>query len=147
MRCNILVISCSDERIHSWIPGFVKDKFGEDKFVAFYVPGAAINIAQEKVNNRPEFGSDYQDGILARIKDLIIARRVKKIVIINHQDCGDYQYSNEKEVRTHHFKDLRQAKNILLDTYRLKYIRICLYYATFIDRTNYSKGLNFEPVF
>lgn len=125
--CEAVVLSCIDFRFWKETLEYVEKELKIKTFDFPSVPGGAkaINELGDDVNLAMEC-----IGVPVKL------HHVKKIIIVNHQDCGAYGGSanfknNEKAEQEFHEMELKKAKNILTGMYPEK--EIILLYAKLVD--------------
>lgn len=110
-NCDAVVLSCIDFRFWRETVEFVEQELNIKSFDFPSLPGAAKAI-NECVDG------DISMSCIGVPCDL---HHVKKIVIVNHQDCGAYggssKFQNDEEEQKFHEEELKKAKNKLLDKY------------------------------
>lgn len=85
-----LVITCIDFRIQEYINNWISQNFRPKTYDRGAFAGAAKSL----------------DTILSQIEVAERLHKIKKVVLINHEDCGAY---GEKGHVDHHVRDLRHA--------------------------------------
>lgn len=124
--CEAVVLSCIDFRFWRETVKFVEDELGIKSFDFPSLPGAA-----KAVNECAE-----DDIALQCVSVPCGLHHVKKIVIINHQDCGAYGGSKEfngdqTAEQKFHSAELKKAGEKLASKYPDK--QIILIYAKLVD--------------
>lgn len=120
--CDAVVLSCIDFRFWKETAEFVEKELGINSFDFPSLPGAAKAINESNSN-------DLAMSCISVPCDL---HHVKKIVIVNHQDCGAYGESakfkgDEVAEQKFHEEELNKAKAKLVTKYPDK--EIILVYA------------------
>jgi len=110
--CEAVVLSCIDFRFWRETADFVENKLGIKSFDFPSLPGSA-----KAINECSE--GDVSSSCIGVPCDL---HHVKKIVIVNHQDCGAYGGSakfngDEKAEQKFHEEELKKAKEKILAKY------------------------------
>lgn len=125
-HCQAVVLACIDFRFWKETQQFIEEKLGIQSYDFPKLPGAvkAINEAQEG------------DVALQCISVPVQLHQVKRIVLINHSDCGAYggskffENDSEKE-QAFHEAQLKKAKEKMLGQYADK--EVILVYAKLVD--------------
>lgn len=107
--CEAVVITCIDFRFQDFLDKWIKENFEPKTYDRGAFAGAAKNL----------------ETILNQIETAHKLHRIKKVVLINHEDCGAY---GEKGSEEKHIEDLKSAAfrikkqipNLGVDTYYLK---------------------------
>jgi len=116
-----LAVFCSDERFVSASLEFLRQILKTDRFDLIALPGAPAFIAQS------------ERSLIERLKLLLGAQRIKRVVLIAHEDCGYYknQYPGLPfdEIRQKQLDDLSKATEFLKDAG----VDFCAFFA-FVER-------------
>ena len=127
-----LVIFCSDERFIKANLEFIKNFLkihGSDLMV---LPGGHVFI----INNEPD--------LMERLKNLIDAHKIKKIILISHSDCGYYKKKfenlSEEDILEKQMGDNQKAINRLEKLF--KDISINVFHAEICN----SKTINYTQI-
>lgn len=107
--CEAVVLSCIDFRFWKETAEFVENELGIRSYDFPSLPGGA-----KPINENVELALDCI-GVPCRL------HHVKRIVIVNHQDCGAYggskKFQNEEEEIKFHTEELGKAKEKLAEKY------------------------------
>ena len=76
-----MVLSCMDPRFQPIIYNYLKKKKLNGKYSAFTIAGAAIGVTANKFK---KWHKAFWDNIETSIK----LHQIKKLIVINHRDCG-----------------------------------------------------------
>lgn len=109
-HCEALAIFCIDFRFWKKTLNFIKEKLKIKSFDVLALAGGAKNLASPKEEI-------YRKIVIENLKISISLHKIKKIILVNHEDCGAYGGSKrfeslEKEI-SFHKKELLKAKKIL----------------------------------
>ncbi|MFH0873994.1 MAG: carbonic anhydrase [Candidatus Komeilibacteria bacterium] len=132
-HCDLAVLKCIDFRFREADQKFIQETFGVRDFDLITWPGAAKAIVTDEL---------MREQTVNVLKNVCIGLHgIKKLVILNHWDCGGYGGSKafasaEVEADTYN-KDLIQAKQ-LLETH-LAGVEIILAFSRSSD-----SGLNYQ---
>ena len=116
-----MVLSCIDPRFQPIIYNHLKKKNLIGKYSSFTIAGAAIGVTANKFK---KWHKTFWDNIETSIK----IHHIKKLIVINHQDCGaakiingkkEFSKINEKKV---HYKSFKKIKKI----FRKKYPKLSI---------------------
>lgn len=124
--CEAVVLSCIDFRFWRETIQFVESELGIKSFDFPSLPGSA-----KAINECAE-----GDISLQCISVPCNLHHTKKIIIINHEDCGAYggsgKFSEDQEIeQKFHEAELRKAKEKILSKYSDK--EVILVYAKLVD--------------
>lgn len=118
--CEAVVLTCIDFRFWREVFEFAKSDLGLKNFDFATIPGAAKGI------------NDYQSKEDLAMKCIFVPfdlHEAKKVVIINHWDCGAYggtkKFQNRKEEKKFHEEELQKAKEKILGFYPEKEVILC----------------------
>lgn len=112
-HCEAVVLTCIDFRFWQPITEFVEKELGIKSFDFPSVPGAAKAINECACNT---------DLAMQCVNVPCNLHHAKKIVIVNHQDCGAYggsgKFNGDSEAEiAFHKEELEKAKKRLLELY------------------------------
>ena len=86
-----MVLSCIDPRFQSIVFNFLKKKKLSGKYSSFTIAGSAIGITASKFKN---WHKAFWDNIETSIK----LHQIKKLIVINHRDCGAAKIVNGNKI-------------------------------------------------
>ena len=96
-----MVLSCIDPRFQSIVYNYLKKKGLNGKYSSFTIAGAAVGVTANKFK---KWHKTFWDNIDTSIK----LHKIKKLIVINHRDCGaakiiigKKEFSNENETKIH----------------------------------------------
>lgn len=109
--CEAVVLSCIDFRFWESVSKFVKNDLGIEDFDLASIPGGVKSINE----------SDC-DGVAGGcVKIPCELHNVKKIILVNHKDCGAYggssNFENSDKEDSYHIEELKKAKEIISKKY------------------------------
>jgi len=124
--CEAVVLTCIDFRFWKETVEFVELEIGIRNFDFPSLPGSAKAINES-------IGEDLAMNCVSVPCDL---HHAKKIIIVNHQDCGAYGGSekfsgSDEEEQKFHEEELKKAKEKILAKYPDK--EVVLIYAKLVD--------------
>ena len=105
-----MVLSCIDPRFQPIIYNYLKKKKLNGKYSAFTIAGSAIGVTENKFK---KWHKAFWDNIETSIK----LHQIKKLIVINHRDCGaakiiigkkEFSKINETRVHKHSFQKIRK---------------------------------------
>ena len=105
-----MVLSCMDPRFQPIVNNYLKKRKLNGKYSAFTIAGSAIGVTASKFK---KWHKSFWDNIHISIK----LHKIKKLIVINHQDCGAAKMMNNKKffnniIETEiHKKSFMQIKN------------------------------------
>lgn len=129
--CEAAVLSCIDFRFRKQTMKFVNEYLGLIAYDILKFPGSA-KVINERIDNEVVF-----EIVSLPFK----LHHAKKIVIINHEDCGAYggsgKFSNKEAEQKFHEEELRKAKGIINDKFPGK--EVVLVYTRLDDKQESMK--------
>ena len=93
-----LVVHCIDFRIQGHLNRWIEENLGEGNYDRVALAGSVLNF----------------DVIFEQVKTAERLHEIKKVVLINHEDCGAYGAAGTKE---RHAADLRAAGEAIVTAY------------------------------
>ena len=90
MKYKAMVLSCMDPRFQPKVFKYLKAKKLTGKYSSFTIAGAAIGVTHKKFK---KWHSTFIDNLSTSIK----LHKIKKIIVINHKDCGAAKIVNGKK--------------------------------------------------
>ena len=111
-----MVLSCIDPRFQFIVYNYLKKKKLSGKYSSFTIAGAAIGITANKFR---KWHKTFWDNLDTSIK----LHKIKKLIVINHRDCGvakiingkkEFSITNETKV---HKSSFQKIKKILKKKY------------------------------
>jgi len=111
-----MVLSCMDPRFQPIVYNFLKKKKLIGKYSSFTIAGASLGVTHKKFKN---WHKTFWDNIKASIK----LHHIKKLIVINHRDCGVAKIINGKkifsnDIETHiHRESFQKIKKIFKNKY------------------------------
>ena len=89
-KYEAMVLSCMDPRFQPKVYEYLKKKKLTGKYSAFTITGSAIGVTHKKFK---KWHSTFIDNLSTSIK----LHKIKKIIVINHKDCGAAKIINGKK--------------------------------------------------
>ena len=86
-----MVLSCMDPRFQPIVFNYLKKKKLSGKYSSFTIAGAAIGVTAFKFK---KWHKAFWDNIETSIK----LHQIKKLIVINHRDCGAAKIINRNRV-------------------------------------------------
>ena len=105
-----MVLSCIDPRFQPIVYNYLKKKKLSGKYSAFTIAGSAIGVTANKFK---KWHKAFWDNIETSIK----LHHIKKLVVINHRDCGAakivngnkmFDKLNETRIHKESFKKIKK---------------------------------------
>ncbi len=90
MKYEAMVLSCMDPRFQPKVFKYLKAKKLTGKYSSFTIAGAAIGVTHKKFK---KWHSTFIENLSTSIK----LHKIKKIIVINHKDCGAAKIVNGKK--------------------------------------------------
>ncbi len=122
--CEAVVLTCVDFRFWNSVVEFVKNELKIKNFDLATVPGAAKEIVN---------GNEAIDKLEIDIP--VKFHHVRKVVIVNHEDCGAYggssRFKNADEEEKFHRGELLKARSIIEKVH--PGVEVVLAYARLVD--------------
>ena len=115
-KYEAMVLSCMDPRFQPKVYKYLKTKKLTGKYSAFTIAGAAIGVTHKKFK---KWHSTFIDNLSTSIK----LHKIKKIIVINHKDCGAAKIVNGKKKFNSiienkiHKESFRKIKKVLNSRY------------------------------
>ena len=89
-KFKAMVLSCIDPRFQPLVYNFLKRKKLTGKFSAFTIAGGSIGVTHKKFK---KWHTTFIDNLFTSIK----LHNIKKLIVVNHTDCGAAKIVNEKK--------------------------------------------------
>lgn len=114
-----MVLSCIDPRFQPIVYNYLKKKKLSGKYSAFTIAGSAIGVTANKFK---KWHKAFWDNIETSIK----LHHIKKLIVINHRDCGAakivngnkmFNKLNETRIHKESFKKIKKK-------FKLKYPKL-----------------------
>ena len=105
-----MVLSCIDPRFQSIVYNYLKKKKLNGKYSSFTIAGSAIGVTAPKFR---KWHKTFWDNLETSIQ----LHKIKKLIVINHRDCGaakiingkkEFSTINETKVHKTSFKKLKK---------------------------------------
>ncbi len=90
-KYQAMVLSCIDPRFQPVVYNYLKRKKLIGKYSAFTIAGAAIGVTAPKFK---KWHKTFWDNLETSIK----LHKFKKLIVINHRDCGAARIINGKKI-------------------------------------------------
>ena len=90
LKYKAMVLSCMDPRFQPIVYNYLKKKKLIGKYSAFTIAGSAIGVTAGKFK---KWHRTFWDNIDTTIK----LHKIKKLIVINHRDCGAAKIINGKK--------------------------------------------------
>tara|TARA_Y200000002_G_scaffold192953_1_gene159313 strand:- start:312 stop:728 length:417 start_codon:yes stop_codon:yes gene_type:complete len=104
-----MVLSCIDPRFQPLIYNYLKKKKLNGKYSSFTIAGSAIGVTANKFK---KWHKTFWDNIDTSIK----LHKIKKLIVINHRDCGAAKIINGKKI----FNKLNETKIHKVSLFKIK---------------------------
>jgi carbonic anhydrase len=89
-KYKAMVLSCIDPRFQSIVYNYLKKKKLNGKYSSFTIAGSAIGVTAPKFR---KWHKTFWDNLETSIK----LHKIKKLIVINHRDCGAAKIINGKK--------------------------------------------------
>ena len=90
IKYRAMVLSCIDPRFQPVVYNYLKRKKLIGKYSAFTIAGSAIGVTAPKFK---KWHKTFWDNLETSIK----LHKIKKLIVINHRDCGAARIINGKK--------------------------------------------------
>ena len=90
-KYDAMVLSCMDPRFQPIVYNYLKKRKLNGKYSAFTIAGSAIGVTVSKFR---KWHKSFWDNIDISIK----LHKIKKLIVINHYDCGAAKIINGKKI-------------------------------------------------
>ncbi len=108
--CDNMVVRCMDFRFHAELPRLLAEHFGVECF-EYDSPGGGCGGSKSFID------PDCRKIVLDALDLGVSLHGVKRLVIVDHIDCGAYggsaRFDSEEGEREFHAKRLREAREIV----------------------------------
>ena len=110
LKYKAMVLSCMDPRFQPIVYNYLKKKKLIGKYSAFTIAGSSIGVTASKFK---KWHKTFWDNIDTSIK----LHKIKKLIVINHRDCGaakiingkkEFNRANEIKIHKNSFLKLRK---------------------------------------
>ena len=111
-----MVLSCMDPRFQPIVYNFLKKKKLTGRYSSFTIAGASLGVTNKKFK---KWHKTFWDNIETSIK----LHHIKKLIVINHLDCGAAKIINgkkifSKDIETRiHRESLQKIKKLFKNKY------------------------------
>ena len=89
-KYRAMVLSCIDPRFQPIVYNYLKKKRLNGKYSSFTIAGSAIGVTAPKFR---KWHKTFWDNLETSIK----LHKIKKLIVINHRDCGAAKIINRKK--------------------------------------------------
>ena len=109
-KYQAMILSCIDPRFQPIVFKYLKKKRLTGKYSSFTIAGAAIGVTASKFK---KWHKTFWENFDISIK----LHKIKKLIIINHRDCGaakiinknkDFNKINETRIHKQYFKKIKK---------------------------------------
>lgn len=126
-HCSTVVIGCIDFRFREANDAFIEEALGEKDFDTLNFPGGGKNFVEE---------SPERESFVRAIEKVCVGlHQVKRLVLMNHWDCGAYggskHFHDAAAEESTHVQDLEKAKEFLQE--RFPDLEVVIAYNKYID--------------
>ena len=94
-----MVLSCMDPRFQPVVYDYLKKRKLNGKYSAFTIAGSAIGVTASKFRK-------WHNTFWENINISIRLHKIKKLIVINHYDCGAAKIINGKKI----FNNVNESK-------------------------------------
>lgn len=115
-KYKAMVLSCIDPRFQTIVSNYLNKRKLKGKYSLFTIAGAAIGVTSKKFKS-------WQKTFLENFATSIKLHKIKKLIVINHLDCGAAKIVNGKKIfnlkneKKIHKDSFSKIKKILLKRY------------------------------
>ena len=132
-----MVLSCMDPRFQPIVYNYLKKRKLNGKYSAFTIAGSAIGVTVSKFK---KWHKSFWDNIDISIK----LHKIKKLIVINHYDCGAAKIINGKKIFNYvnELKVHRKSFILIKRKFKKKYPSLSIE-TILISLNNVFQGLRF----
>ena len=102
-KYKAMVLSCIDPRFQSVVFNYLRKRKLSGKYSSFTIAGSAIGVTAQKFK---KWHKTFWDNLETSIK----LHKIKKLIVINHRDCGAAKIINGKK-KFDNFNETEVHKN------------------------------------
>tara|TARA_B100000886_G_scaffold237127_1_gene166106 strand:- start:1631 stop:2044 length:414 start_codon:yes stop_codon:yes gene_type:complete len=102
-KYKAMVLSCIDPRFQSVVFNYLRKRKLSGKYSSFTIAGSAIGVTAQKFK---KWHKTFWDNLETSIK----LHKIKKLIVINHRDCGAAKIINGKK-KFDNFNETKIHKN------------------------------------
>ena len=111
LKYEAMVLSCIDPRFQPIVFNYLNKRKLRGKYSSFTIAGSAIGITEKKFK---KWHKTFWDNIHISVK----LHKIKKLIVINHRDCGvakiingkkNFNFDNETKIHQKSFKELKKT--------------------------------------
>ena len=102
-KYKAMVLSCIDPRFQSVVFNYLRKRKLNGKYSSFTIAGSAIGVTDQKFK---KWHKTFWDNLETSIK----LHKIKKLIVINHRDCGAAKIINGKK-KFDNFNETKIHKN------------------------------------
>ena len=102
-KYKAMVLSCIDPRFQSVVINYLRKRKLNGKYSSFTIAGSAIGVTDQKFK---KWHKTFWDNLETSIK----LHKIKKLIVINHRDCGAAKIINGKK-KFDNFNETKIHKN------------------------------------
>ena len=116
-----MVLSCIDPRFQPIVFNYLKKKKLTGKYSSFTIAGSAVGVT---ANRFKRWHKVFWDNFNTSIK----LHNIKKLIVINHRDCGAAKIINEKKVfsKINETKIHKNSFQIIKKIFKKKYPKLSI---------------------
>jgi len=96
--CEAIIVTCIDFRFQEYINNWIAENFQPKTYDRVAIAGGVFDL----------------DCVMKQVEISHRSHHIKKVILINHEDCGAYGQNGTHE---QHIKDLEEAKSKLETLY------------------------------
>ena len=118
-KYKAMVLSCIDPRFQSIVYNYLKKKKLNGKYSSFTIAGSAIGVTAPKFR---KWHKTFWDNLETSIQ----LHKIKKLIVINHRDCGAAKIINGKKTfdNFHETKIHKSSFNKIKKRFKNKYPKL-----------------------
>jgi len=116
-----MVLSCIDPRFQPIVYNYLKKKKLIGKYSSFTIAGASLGVTAAKFK---KWHKTFWDNIETSIK----LHKIKKLIVINHRDCGAAKIINRKKIFSNYIETNihRDSLQKIKKLFKKKYPRLSI---------------------
>jgi len=108
VTCTATLVRCLDPRFVTQIETYMREKYGEGKYESMGIAGPSKEIAGKTLDG---------ECLLNTIGRCIKLHNTPKVVLMLHNDCGNYAIKDPIEEKRIQFEDAKKCQEIIIERF------------------------------
>ena len=118
-KFKAMVLTCMDPRFQPLVYEYLKKRKLNGKYSSFTIAGGAVGVTHKKFKR-------WHLAFIENLATSIKIHKIKKLIVINHKDCGAAKIAEPKEFRVDEVKIHKSAFEKLKVVLKRKFPKIKL---------------------